>query len=153
MLRALASAARRGGAAEALARQWAPALVAHGLGGSLRGASSYSRGGSSSSHASQWELLAKQVNGLRSRDALLPGAAGLARCPVAVSRCERLPTRARLTSPPLLQGYDINPCHSKLHPAFTEAGIEPEEEEELPVQEAYTPESTCFGCGACPGQA
>jgi len=29
----------------------------------------------------------------------------------------------------------------------TEAGIEPEEEEEICVQEAYTPESVCFGCG------
>lgn len=45
------------------------------------------------------------------------------------------------------QGYDVNPCRSRLHPAFTEAGIEPEGEEELPVQEAYTPESSCFGCG------
>jgi acyl-coenzyme A thioesterase PaaI-like protein len=47
----------------------------------------------------------------------------------------------------LLQGYDVNPCRSRLHPAFTEAGIQPESDEELPVQEAYTPESSCFGCG------
>lgn len=45
------------------------------------------------------------------------------------------------------QGYDVNPCRSRLHPAVTEAGIEPESSEELPVQEAYTPESSCFGCG------
>lgn len=47
----------------------------------------------------------------------------------------------------LTQGYNVNPCNSPLHPAVTEAGIEPESEEELPVQEAYTPESACFGCG------
>lgn len=45
------------------------------------------------------------------------------------------------------QGYNINPCNSKLHPAVTEAGIAPESEEEVPVQEAYTPESSCYGCG------
>ena len=28
-----------------------------------------------------------------------------------------------------------------------QAGIEPDSEEELSVQEAYTPESTCWGCG------
>jgi acyl-coenzyme A thioesterase PaaI-like protein len=45
------------------------------------------------------------------------------------------------------QGYDVNPCNSPFHPAV-EAGIEPDHEaEELPVQEAYTPESSCFGCG------
>jgi hypothetical protein len=42
----------------------------------------------------------------------------------------------------------VNPCNSKLHPSVTEAGIEPESEEEVSVQEAYTPESTCWGCGA-----
>lgn len=36
---------------------------------------------------------------------------------------------------------------SPLHPAVTEAGIEPDSEEELPVQDAYTPESSCWGCG------
>jgi acyl-coenzyme A thioesterase PaaI-like protein len=41
----------------------------------------------------------------------------------------------------------VNPCNSKLHPSVTEAGIEPESEEEVSVQEAYTPESTCWGCG------
>jgi hypothetical protein len=45
------------------------------------------------------------------------------------------------------QGYDVNPCNSKLHPAVTEAGIEPESDEEVCVQIAYTPESACFGCG------
>ncbi|EFN51182.1 hypothetical protein CHLNCDRAFT_59311 [Chlorella variabilis] len=45
------------------------------------------------------------------------------------------------------QGFAVNPCNSKLHPSVTEAGIEPESEEELSVQEAYTPESTCWGCG------
>lgn len=45
------------------------------------------------------------------------------------------------------EGYNVNPCNSKLHPAVVDAGIEPDSEEELPVQEAYTPESTCFGCG------
>jgi hypothetical protein len=45
------------------------------------------------------------------------------------------------------QGFQVNPCNSKLHPSVTEAGIEPDSEEELSVQEAYTPESTCWGCG------
>lgn len=45
------------------------------------------------------------------------------------------------------QGYDINPCNSPLHPAVTVAGIKPENSEEVCVQEAYTPESVCFGCG------
>lgn len=45
------------------------------------------------------------------------------------------------------QGYEINPCNSKLHPSVTEAGIQPDSEEERSVQEAYTPESVCFGCG------
>ncbi|KAI7839781.1 hypothetical protein COHA_006581 [Chlorella ohadii] len=44
-------------------------------------------------------------------------------------------------------GFQVNPCNSKLHPSVTEAGIEPDSEEELSVQEAYTPESTCWGCG------
>lgn len=39
-----------------------------------------------------------------------------------------------------------NPCNSVLHPAV-EAGVEPEGEEEIPIQEAYTPKSKCFGCG------
>jgi hypothetical protein len=30
---------------------------------------------------------------------------------------------------PAVQGYDVNPCNSKLHPAVTEAGIVPESEE------------------------
>lgn len=45
------------------------------------------------------------------------------------------------------QGFQVNPCNSRLHPSVTEAGIEPDSEEELSVQEAYTPESTCWGCG------
>lgn len=43
-------------------------------------------------------------------------------------------------------GHKINPCNSKLHPAVTDAGLEPGTPE-LPVQQAYTPGSTCFGCG------
>ncbi|GBF98970.1 hypothetical protein Rsub_11556 [Raphidocelis subcapitata] len=43
------------------------------------------------------------------------------------------------------QGHTINPCNSTLHPA-AEAGIEPEGTE-LAVQDAYTPHSTCWGCG------
>ena len=35
----------------------------------------------------------------------------------------------------------------RLHPAYVVAGIEPEDGGELCVQEAYTPESTCWGCG------
>lgn len=45
------------------------------------------------------------------------------------------------------KGYDINPCKSKLHPAVRSEGLEPEEGEEMCVQEAYTPDSVCFGCG------
>lgn len=45
------------------------------------------------------------------------------------------------------KGYDINPCKSKLHPAVKTEGLEPEEGEEVCVQEAYTPDSVCFGCG------
>eukprot|EP00882_Tetradesmus_deserticola_P018066 GHRQ01019389.1.p1 GENE.GHRQ01019389.1~~GHRQ01019389.1.p1 ORF type:complete len:167 (+),score=13.37 GHRQ01019389.1:342-842(+) len=45
------------------------------------------------------------------------------------------------------QGHQINPCNSKLHPAVTEAGIQPEGGEEVAVQVAYTPKSHCFGCG------
>lgn len=45
------------------------------------------------------------------------------------------------------QGHKINPCNSKLHPAVVDAGIQPEGMEELCVQQAYTPESQCFGCG------
>ncbi len=44
------------------------------------------------------------------------------------------------------EGHDINPCNSHLHPAVR-AGIEPESEEVLSVQEAYTPDSVCWGCG------
>lgn len=45
------------------------------------------------------------------------------------------------------QGHKINPCNSKLHPA-AKAGIPPEADSELSVQEAYNPSSACFGCGA-----
>ncbi|KAI8466051.1 MAG: HotDog domain-containing protein [Monoraphidium minutum] len=44
------------------------------------------------------------------------------------------------------QGHAINPCNSEHHPA-AEAGLEPDGTEVLPVQEAYTPNSTCWGCG------
>jgi hypothetical protein len=46
------------------------------------------------------------------------------------------------------QGIDVNPCRSTFHPSRAE-GIEPAEGEELSVQDAYTPESECFGCGPC----
>jgi hypothetical protein len=46
------------------------------------------------------------------------------------------------------QGHKINPCNSQFHPAVLEAGMEPEGDQVLAVQVAYTPESTCFGCGA-----
>jgi hypothetical protein len=46
---------------------------------------------------------------------------------------------------PQTQGHRINPCNSLLHPA-AEAGIAPEGDE-LCVQDAYTPHSTCWGCG------
>lgn len=36
---------------------------------------------------------------------------------------------------------------TRLHPAYMIAGLEPDEGGELCVQEAYTPESTCWGCG------
>eukprot|EP00884_Botryococcus_braunii_P017515 jgi/Botrbrau1/4447/Bobra.0348s0035.1 len=45
------------------------------------------------------------------------------------------------------EGHDLNPCNSRLHPSVVEGGIEPRESTEIPVQEAYTPDSRCFGCG------
>jgi hypothetical protein len=46
------------------------------------------------------------------------------------------------------RGHPINPCNSPLHPAVSEAGIMPDPRQpELCLQEAYTPESTCYGCG------
>lgn len=48
--------------------------------------------------------------------------------------------------PPLIPVQ--NPCNSPLHPAVN-AGLQPDaSKEELCVQEAYTPNSQCFGCGA-----
>jgi hypothetical protein len=44
--------------------------------------------------------------------------------------------------------HAVNPCNSPLHPAVSEAGILPDAEQpERCLQEAYTPESTCWGCG------
>ncbi|GIL86360.1 hypothetical protein Vretimale_11689 [Volvox reticuliferus] len=43
-------------------------------------------------------------------------------------------------------GIRVNPCQSPHHPAAVEGVAEPEGEE-LCVQEAYNPESRCFGCG------
>ncbi len=43
------------------------------------------------------------------------------------------------------QGHEINPCNSKHHPAV-KAGIQPAADQ-TPVQEAYTPNSICWGCG------
>lgn len=45
------------------------------------------------------------------------------------------------------QGHKINPCNSPLHPAVAE-GLELDTSaNELSVQQAYTPNSLCFGCG------
>ena len=44
------------------------------------------------------------------------------------------------------QGHEINPCNSKLHPAV-KAGLLPASDHQLPMQEAYTPNSSCWGCG------
>jgi hypothetical protein len=44
------------------------------------------------------------------------------------------------------QGFDVNPCGSKHHPAV-KVGVLPETEDVKSLQEAYTPWSTCFGCG------
>ena len=44
------------------------------------------------------------------------------------------------------QGADVNPCNSALHPSVT-AGMPPSGDA-VPVQQAYNPSSTCFGCGA-----
>lgn len=57
------------------------------------------------------------------------------------------PCSCRSRWPPF-QGFAVNPCNSKLHPSVTEAGIAPDSDEEVSVQKAYTPESTCWGCGA-----
>ena len=43
------------------------------------------------------------------------------------------------------QGHEINPCNSTLHPAV-KAGLQPAADQ-TPVQEAYTPNSICWGCG------
>ncbi|MEW5307262.1 MAG: hypothetical protein WDW38_002494 [Sanguina aurantia] len=50
------------------------------------------------------------------------------------------------------QGKKINPCNSALHPAVKDAGLQVSPDvEEISVQEAYTPESKCWGCGPlCP---
>lgn len=44
------------------------------------------------------------------------------------------------------QGHEINPCNSKLHPSVVKDGIQPTAEQ-IPVQQAYTPNSLCWGCG------
>mmetsp|Transcript_45054 Transcript_45054/g.114054 ORF Transcript_45054/g.114054 Transcript_45054/m.114054 type:complete len:283 (-) Transcript_45054:336-1184(-) len=41
----------------------------------------------------------------------------------------------------------VNPCNSPLHPAAKIAGIAPEAEHEKCIQEAYNPNSECYGCG------
>ncbi|EFJ40497.1 hypothetical protein VOLCADRAFT_99697 [Volvox carteri f. nagariensis] len=43
-------------------------------------------------------------------------------------------------------GVRVNPCQSPHHPAAIEGVVELEGEE-LSVQEAYNPDSRCFGCG------
>lgn len=43
------------------------------------------------------------------------------------------------------QGHEINPCNSKLHPS-AKSGIQPAADQ-IPVQQAYTPNSICWGCG------
>ena len=48
------------------------------------------------------------------------------------------------------QGFEVNPCGSKFHPAV-KMGLVPsveDVEEVKSLQEAYAPWSTCFGCGA-----
>ena len=45
------------------------------------------------------------------------------------------------------RGVNVNPCRSALHPSTDEA-VDVEQGEELSIQQAYTPDSTCFGCGA-----
>lgn len=35
----------------------------------------------------------------------------------------------------------------RLHPAVVVAGMDPDDGEEISVQAAYTPESSCWGCG------
>ncbi len=49
------------------------------------------------------------------------------------------------------RGINVNPCRSALHPS-AEEGVPVDEGEELPVQEAYTPSSECFGCGPSSGE-
>ena len=43
--------------------------------------------------------------------------------------------------------HQINPCRSRHHPSVNADGIEPLEGDEVAIQDAYTPESECFGCG------
>eukprot|EP00887_Chlorella_sp_A99_P000487 scaffold17.g487.t1 len=77
------------------------------------------KGTSAHDPAKTWKLLHKQGEG----DSSLPVAAN--RCP------------PRLTN----EGCWLQDMRSTL------AGIEPDSEEELSVQDAYTPESSCWGCG------
>lgn len=45
------------------------------------------------------------------------------------------------------QGADLNPCQSALHPSVTTGKQPPPTGDEVSVQKAYNPGSTCFGCG------
>ncbi|KAK9796337.1 hypothetical protein WJX73_008642 [Symbiochloris irregularis] len=46
------------------------------------------------------------------------------------------------------RGIEVNPCNSKLHPAVVCGAFEVAEgSQEVSVQEAYTPNNACYGCG------
>ena len=44
-------------------------------------------------------------------------------------------------------GPHAKKCGHRLHPAVVLAKMDPEEGEEISVQRAYNPESSCWGCG------
>ena len=61
--------------------------------------------------------------------------------------CNYVP-HSELEGPFLIAPFSQNPCNSPLHPAVDAAGLEiVPDKEVLSVQEAYTPNSECFGCG------
>ena len=71
-------------------------------------------------------------------------ASGAAEMP-EVSRIQTWQTR-------LAAGENINPCGAKDHPAV-QAGLIEAAEEQMSLQESYSPWSRCFGCGAVPARA
>lgn len=79
------------------------------------------------------------------RSAWQPAIDGVRR---AASAAE-MPKEARMKAwqTRLAAGEEINPCQSRDHPAV-QAGLIEASDEQLSLQESYSPWSRCFGCGA-----